>query len=100
MIEFKDNINVMFLYYNHFGAYSYLILGTGRAIPLQKYDIFRTLTSQNDKNYTLFIMARSPQETSYCHLTYVKPTQRVCIYTILFLIANVNAHAIHRQLVN
>ncbi|HCC87351.1 MAG TPA: hypothetical protein DEQ17_03735 [Prevotella sp.] len=57
MIEFKDNINVMFLYCNHFGAYAYLILGTGRAFSLQKYYIFGNLTSRNDKKYTLFVRA-------------------------------------------
>lgn len=56
MIEFKDNINVMFLYYNHFGECTYLILGTGRAFPLQKYYIFMNLTSQNDKKSTHFIL--------------------------------------------
>lgn len=57
MIEFKDNINVMFLYYNQFGACAYLAFGTDCAIPLQKYYIFRNLTSQNDKNSTLFVLA-------------------------------------------
>lgn len=57
MIEFKDNINVMFLYYNHFGAFAYLILGTGCANPLQKYYNFRNLASRNGKKYTLFALA-------------------------------------------
>ena len=49
MIEFKDNINVMFLYYNHFWAHEYPSLDARSAFPLQKYYFFRYFTNRNGK---------------------------------------------------